>query len=310
MFERVVSLGWFCSVALETKRIGLRDGSYPFDWLLTHNFSKVLEILNGEQDNDMILKNEHMLQYKDSASKWYNKKYQISIFHDFDKYKKLESQLDAVNEKYRRRVHRLHECKGETLYIRYIKNRGEAEYIAGHESYIDSIIKKHNTQNRILYIANPECREVLKSSKEKVFYVENDENDYVAREFLKKVPELEAYLLENVQRPKVDYYEINPRRRKKLTEKQAFKKLMEKFRKQAKNDNPIHQDGVLETCDSDEIILFKDKSECSGCGACQALCPKSAIEMKEIKGFYYPFIDQEKCVRCKHCVQVCPFKVT
>ena len=38
----------------------------------------------------------------------------------------IQQKLDS------RRVHRLHECKGETLYIRYIKNRGEAEYIAGH----------------------------------------------------------------------------------------------------------------------------------------------------------------------------------
>ena len=307
MFERVVSLGWFCSIALETKRIGLRDGSYPFDWLLTHNFAKVLEILNGEQDDDMVLENQHMLQYKDSASKWYNKKYQISIFHDFDKYKKLESQLDAVNEKYRR-VHRLHECKGETLYIRYIKNRGEAEYIAGHESYIDSLIKKNNDQNKILYIAHPEWSEVLKNSKEKIFYVEKDYNDYVAREFLKKIPELKTYLLENVQRPAIDYYTINPSRRKRWTESRILKILIEKFRKQAKNDNPIHQDGVLETCDSDEIVLFKDKSECSGCGVCQALCPRLAIEMKEIEGFYYPVIDNKKCVRCKRCIQICPFK--
>ena len=107
MFERVISLGWFCSVALETKRIGLRDGSYPFDWLLTHNFSKVLDIMNAEVDSIMFLKNEDMLQYEGDASKWYNKRYQISLFHDFDKYKKMISQLDMVNKKYQRRVKRL-----------------------------------------------------------------------------------------------------------------------------------------------------------------------------------------------------------
>lgn len=308
MFERVISLGWFCSVAMETKRIGLRDGSYPFDWLLTHDFSKVLEIMNGERDSDMVLKNEHMLQYEGDASKWYNKKYQISIFHDFSKYKKMKSQLDAVNTKYRRRMHRLHTCKGKTLYIRYIKNCEEAEYIAAHESYIDGVIKKNNDQNKILYIAHPEWSEVLKNSKEKIFYVEKDYNDYVAREFLKKRPELKTYLLENVQRPAIDYYTINPSRRKRWTESRILKILIEKFRKQAKNDNPILQDGVLETCDSDEIVLFKDKSECSGCGVCQALCPRLAIEMKEIEGFYYPVIDNKKCVRCKRCIQICPFK--
>ena len=41
MYERVISLGWFCGPALEMKRIGLRDGSYPFDWMLTHDFQRL-----------------------------------------------------------------------------------------------------------------------------------------------------------------------------------------------------------------------------------------------------------------------------
>ena len=31
-YEHVVSLGYFCSTALELQRYGFRDGSYPFDW--------------------------------------------------------------------------------------------------------------------------------------------------------------------------------------------------------------------------------------------------------------------------------------
>lgn len=29
-----------------------------------------------------------------------------------------------------------------------------------------------------------------------------------------------------------------------------------------------------------EIILYKDKKECCGCGACMNICPKSAIKMQ------------------------------
>lgn len=32
---RIVSLGCFCGVAQEMGRISFRDGSYPFDWLIS-----------------------------------------------------------------------------------------------------------------------------------------------------------------------------------------------------------------------------------------------------------------------------------
>lgn len=34
-YKHVISLGFFCSVALELERKGLRDASYPFDWLIS-----------------------------------------------------------------------------------------------------------------------------------------------------------------------------------------------------------------------------------------------------------------------------------
>ena len=57
-------------------------------------------------------------------------------------------------------------------------------------------------------------------------------------------------------------------------------------------------------------VLFKRKEECCGCTACYAICPRNAITMKEDEeGFEYPIIDQEKCIRCYKCIQVCPFKI-
>ena len=56
-------------------------------------------------------------------------------------------------------------------------------------------------------------------------------------------------------------------------------------------------------------VLFQKKEECCGCGACFAVCPKMAISMKmDDEGFEYPIIDQEKCICCYRCQQVCPFK--
>jgi len=55
------------------------------------------------------------------------------------------------------------------------------------------------------------------------------------------------------------------------------------------------------------ICLFTDKADCSGCGACAAVCPVSAIHMEpDDEGFRYPVIDEALCIRCGHCMAVCP----
>ena len=56
------------------------------------------------------------------------------------------------------------------------------------------------------------------------------------------------------------------------------------------------------------IIQINSKmNACTGCGACKEMCPVNAITMKaNEKGFLYPAIDNEKCIRCKKCVVTCP----
>lgn len=58
-----------------------------------------------------------------------------------------------------------------------------------------------------------------------------------------------------------------------------------------------------------EIILFKTKDECCGCGACANVCPKQAISMREDNyGFIYPKIDYSLCISCKLCKKVCNYQ--
>ena len=57
------------------------------------------------------------------------------------------------------------------------------------------------------------------------------------------------------------------------------------------------------------MILYKEKKDCSGCGACANICPKNAISMDEDEyGFVYPSVDQTKCIQCGACIKVCDLK--
>lgn len=55
--------------------------------------------------------------------------------------------------------------------------------------------------------------------------------------------------------------------------------------------------------------LFNQKQDCCGCSACVTVCPKGAVAMQQDEqGFFYPFIDQNRCIHCNQCHSVCPFK--
>lgn len=50
-----------------------------------------------------------------------------------------------------------------------------------------------------------------------------------------------------------------------------------------------------------------DKTKCTGCGLCGAVCSKNAISFQlDELGFRYPVIDAEKCVDCHLCIKKCP----
>ncbi len=53
-------------------------------------------------------------------------------------------------------------------------------------------------------------------------------------------------------------------------------------------------------------LVITDKANCTGCGACQNICPCDAISMSwDEEGFPYPEIN-DQCVNCGKCIQVCP----
>lgn len=60
---------------------------------------------------------------------------------------------------------------------------------------------------------------------------------------------------------------------------------------------------------SKKIVLFENRIDCCGCGACSDICPKNAIKMVDgIGGYRYPQIDCSLCISCGTCLKVCPIK--
>lgn len=56
-------------------------------------------------------------------------------------------------------------------------------------------------------------------------------------------------------------------------------------------------------------IELHNSAQCCGCRACENICPKQAISMKENEeGFYYPQIDDDLCVNCGLCKNVCMYQ--
>jgi len=55
------------------------------------------------------------------------------------------------------------------------------------------------------------------------------------------------------------------------------------------------------------MIELCSRDACTGCGACQNICPKACIEMVEDEeGFLFPSINHNKCISCNLCREVCP----
>lgn len=49
------------------------------------------------------------------------------------------------------------------------------------------------------------------------------------------------------------------------------------------------------------------KKDCCGCHACAIRCPKGCITMeRDEEGFFYPHVDETKCISCGLCQKVCP----
>lgn len=219
-YQNVVSLGYFCSPAIELNYLNLRKSSLPFDWVISGNFGQVLELIDNNFKD--FLEPEFLFQLKQYPQYYRNIKYNIDFYHDFDELKSFDRQIDKIKEKYDRRIARFYNTiKEPTLFLRYICSKEEAVYINNNYEKIKKLLKSYNVDNDIIFVANKEdsCSET--SSDIKVWYVEKDKNDYVARHFIRENPDIYIYICENVSKNNGSPHKLH----KKSTPERIFKKL-------------------------------------------------------------------------------------
>ena len=54
--------------------------------------------------------------------------------------------------------------------------------------------------------------------------------------------------------------------------------------------------------ESSTATFVVDEELCYGCGACIALCPTNALDLKD----RLAIVEQVKCTLCEHCIPSCP----
>lgn len=160
-YKQIISLGYFCPVALELERLGLRSKSSPFDWCIS-NFSGIIDCIDKKFDR--FLDYDLLEQCADNSKLYKNPEYGISFYHDFGRYQPLSKQLPAVKEKYERRISAFYKnLNNSVLFVRYISDDpDELSYIENNCERINSVLK-----NDIVYVAT----EDVKSDKIKIYNV-------------------------------------------------------------------------------------------------------------------------------------------
>ena len=116
-----ISLGGSCDVAVKLREHNLRTEAFPFDWLLTLNHERFLELL--DDDFQFFLNENCIFQNPENPFILENKYYEFEFRHDWpvSLTNDLTCHLQEITSKYERRIARfrkLGEYAGKVIFIR------------------------------------------------------------------------------------------------------------------------------------------------------------------------------------------------
>lgn len=176
-YDYAISLGWFCGVASGMRWMGVRSFSSPFDWIYS-DFPAVLKHID-DNFSDFLVKG-NMLVDTNNPKMFKDNVYQYYFMHDV--VNDFESEFDSIYLKYERRIKRFMEAiHYKTCFFRAVRNNEEIAFIESNTDYINSIIKKYNVDNKIVYILLNNMQFSADFIGE---YYHIDEDEYVMRTFV------------------------------------------------------------------------------------------------------------------------------
>ncbi len=233
IYSNFVSLGYFCSIALELEEMGLRNCSYPFDWCIS-DYTGVEQAIFTRFEG--FMEYENLYQYKEKKSLYRDTKYGITFVHDFDRYTSLEKQLPKVKEKYRRRIEKFYKnLEMPTICIRYISDERGKEELENIEKNYQSLLEflqRFNKNNKLIFIAN----EGIQSDKIRIYNVKVDKGDKVSRNPIHQCKELYDTLNSmkfQKREENIKFYKIKQKRKNNIVNKGKinFNKILLKLTK-------------------------------------------------------------------------------
>lgn len=206
MFDNIVSLGYLCWPARDMERLGFRSRSGPFDWVISYEMEKVLELLENHFEG--FLEYDNLYQNAEYPNIYKDVRYNIQFNHDFSERQSLENQLEAVQTKYKRRISRFYkDIQVPTLFIRYIISEEEKAYFEINYENVLNQLKSYNIRNELVLIAH----EDIISSNINIYNVVRDIGISTTLYPIQKNAELYNYIANNYDESKrkenIDFYE-------------------------------------------------------------------------------------------------------
>lgn len=188
-------MGYFCSVAMELERKGLRTASYPFDWMISDSFENILKLLRSNFEGFLDIESFYQ---EEIPNHYYNCCTGIHFYHDFDATTPLSDQMCSVTAKYDRRIKRLYEdVKDPSLFVRYCLNEEEVLWVQNNLGSILSQLKRYNPENSIVFIVpqyvKSEITSILCDGGGYFLCIISESKD-VVRQYFKTNPEFLRYL--------------------------------------------------------------------------------------------------------------------
>lgn len=227
--KEYISLGYSCCVAESLSRYGLRGFSGVFDWLNSRSFLGVIQLI--ENDFSDFLKMD-LLEISDDLKKFRNIKYNLWFLHEVKT--NFYDDYQEICLKYHRRINRFREkMRGGVICIRVVAYPSDFKWILQNETYIQSIIKRDNPNNEIIYVL-PRTIKVPASFKSKYFILKKSViTEYINyREIFDTNSELVAWLINQ-------YDDVEKKKNNLIYDLQQMELKLKQHRYSERNPNAL-----------------------------------------------------------------------